>query len=412
MRLWRPQGLAALLLRLARPRLGAFALLFVFLAGAALAGGYSALGDDVSVNGLAVPAATDGTSTGDASTTSIGTTDSTTDSTVVETATEPAPATTEEATSTEDSGSANETTTQADSPPPAPADGGAGGASSPPGDTKPPKPPSAPPSAPVLAPKHHHIHRAPETNEGGSATVWLHRVLPDPTPPARRLSPAFARQLKEAARNAGVRWSLVLAVLRAHGHDGRVPASKPRLERLAQRLAHARIAVLGRGEFAQQVRALALYDRAVGLRSLVTGLEKAKPRLERKVLRDPHIAIYPGGRVDLALGHVDVRVIVVIRYLRIAFHRVTVTSLISGHRYYARPGVVSAHMYGLAVDIAALGGVSILGHQQPGGLTETAVEAILRLPAEVQPQQIISLLGLGGPSFPLADHYDHIHVGF
>jgi hypothetical protein len=25
---------------------------------------------------------------------------------------------------------------------------------------------------------------------------------------------------------------------------------------------------------------------------------------------------------------------------------------------------------------------------------------------------VISLLGLGGPSFPLANHADHIHVGF
>jgi hypothetical protein len=25
---------------------------------------------------------------------------------------------------------------------------------------------------------------------------------------------------------------------------------------------------------------------------------------------------------------------------------------------------------------------------------------------------VISLLGLGGPSFPMADHDDHIHVGF
>jgi hypothetical protein len=25
---------------------------------------------------------------------------------------------------------------------------------------------------------------------------------------------------------------------------------------------------------------------------------------------------------------------------------------------------------------------------------------------------VISLLGLGGPSFPLGDHGDHIHVGF
>jgi hypothetical protein len=28
------------------------------------------------------------------------------------------------------------------------------------------------------------------------------------------------------------------------------------------------------------------------------------------------------------------------------------------------------------------------------------------------PRQIISLLGMGGPSFPMADHYNHIHLGF
>jgi hypothetical protein len=30
----------------------------------------------------------------------------------------------------------------------------------------------------------------------------------------------------------------------------------------------------------------------------------------------------------------------------------------------------------------------------------------------LQPKQVISLLGLGGASFPLANHYDHIHVGY
>jgi signal transduction histidine kinase len=34
------------------------------------------------------------------------------------------------------------------------------------------------------------------------------------------------------------------------------------------------------------------------------------------------------------------------------------------------------------------------------------------LPPEVMPQQVISLLGQGGPSFPLANHADHIHIGF
>jgi hypothetical protein len=47
--------------------------------------------------------------------------------------------------------------------------------------------------------------------------------------------------------------------------------------------------------------------------------------------------------------------------------------------------------------------------QEPGGITERAVESILLLPAELQPQQVISFLGL---RFPLSDHADHIDVGF
>jgi hypothetical protein len=105
-------------------------------------------------------------------------------------------------------------------------------------------------------------------------------------------------------------------------------------------------------------------------------------------------------------------VLALISYLHEAFGEVTVSCLISGHRLYARPGVISAHIFGRAVDIAALGGTSIVGHQQPGGVTEQAVKDILLLPSEDMPKQVISLLGLGGPSFPLADHYNHIHVGY
>jgi hypothetical protein len=103
---------------------------------------------------------------------------------------------------------------------------------------------------------------------------------------------------------------------------------------------------------------------------------------------------------------------VLIGYLAERHESVSVSSLFSGHRRFSRPGVVSAHVFGHAVDIAAVGGQSILGNQDPGGLTEDVVRSILLLPAELQPQQVISLLGLGGPSFPLADHGDHIHVGY
>jgi hypothetical protein len=154
------------------------------------------------------------------------------------------------------------------------------------------------------------------------------------------------------------------------------------------------------------------YDRAVGLGALEHGLEAAKNRLGQELLADPQVTIYGGGQQDIVKGRVDVRVLALIAYLHEAYGEVTVSCLISGHRLYARPGVVSAHIYGRAVDIAALGGQTIMGNSEPGGLTEHAVRDILLLPPEVMPRQVISLLGLGGPSFPLANHYDHIHVGY
>lgn len=264
---------------------------------------------------------------------------------------------------------------------------------------------------------------APEIEgPSSSATVWLNRALPDPTPPALRLSPKFARRLMAQAKANGIDWALALAIIRAKGGSGRVPAALGALSNLSSRLATIRkhstgewstaLALDGSAQFADKVQALARYNRAVGLPALVHGLEAAKKTLEQRILDDPSISIYPGGRNDIASGKVDVRVLAVIRYLHESFGEVTVSCLITGHRLYARPGVISAHIYGRAVDIAALGGTSILGHQEPGGLTEEAVRDLLLLPSEVMPKQIISLLGLGGPSFPLADHYNHIHIGF
>ena len=172
------------------------------------------------------------------------------------------------------------------------------------------------------------------------------------------------------------------------------------------------LALEGRTGFADRAEALTRYNRAVGLHALVRGLEAEKPALEQRILTDSRISIYAGGRDDIANHRVNVRVLALVLYLAEAHGQVTVSCLISGHRLYARPGVVSAHIYGLAVDISALEGQSILGHQQAGSVTERAVRNILLLPAELQPKQVISLLGLGGPSFPLADHYDHIHVGY
>jgi hypothetical protein len=258
-------------------------------------------------------------------------------------------------------------------------------------------------------------------HEGGAATIWLNRELGDPTPPAKRLAPKFAKNLQRISAVNGVSWALVLGVLRAEGARDRTPATIKELNTLARGLAargaassewSAALALSGRTGFADRAVALARYNRVVGLDGLVHGLEAAKPRLTQQLLNDKRAEIYSAGRDDLEQGKIDVRTVVVISYLAESFGQVTVSSLFSGHRKYARPGVVSAHIYGHAVDIASVANTPIMGHQQPGSVTEKAVRSILLLPVELQPRQVISLIGMGGPSFPLADHYDHIHVGF
>lgn len=360
----------------------------VFALGAALGGAFAAHADD----GLPVEAASVGTET---------------DETTTGSWTETEAATTGEAETASSTASEPTTSEAGTSPPP------------PPTDTTPADETPGPVSGGGSSSAHHnsgsgspvvpqveHSPRPPETAEGGAATIWLHRTLPDPTPPAKRLSPRFAALLLSAARAEGIRWWPILAVLRAHGHDGRAPAGQAKLERLAHRLAqHSR-------RLAAQERSLVHYNRAVGLRALVVGLEAAKPGLERRILRSSRISLSAAGAGDLAAGRVDVRVLVVIRYLVVKFHQVTVSSLVTGHRFFARPHVKSAHVDGLAVDISTLKGLPITGNQGIGGVAEHAVNALLRLPVEVAPQQVISLLGLGGASFPQADHYDHIHIGF
>jgi len=357
-----------------------FAATLVFALGAALGGALGASADD----GTPVAADSSGAAT-DATATDTTATDETTSVAT----TEPATA---DATTTAPTPTTVETTPTP--PPTAPVITGGGSAHHHHQTASPPQETSTAPRA-----KRHH-KRAPIT--------WVPRVLPDPIPKAHRLSPRFAANLREVAWAHDIFWGRVLAVLRAHGHDGRVPAGPAKLDAVARRLAKDKV------RLDAQIYSLAHYDRAVGLRALVTGLEKAKPRLERRILRDPRIDLTWAGAADVASGRVDVRVLVVIRYLAVSFRQVTVSSLITGHPVFVRrkARVVSAHMDGLAVDISRLNGLSIFGNQQVGGITERAIAALLRLPQELQPKQIISLLGLGGPSFPQHDHYDHIHVGF
>jgi murein DD-endopeptidase MepM/ murein hydrolase activator NlpD len=138
----------------------------------------------------------------------------------------------------------------------------------------------------------------------------------------------------------------------------------------------------------------------------------SKEVLQQRVLADKRLEIYECGRTDIATGQIDRRVLATLEYLAERGFDLTITSLKCGHGFLTSSGNVSNHSSGNAVDIAAVNGIPILGHQGPGSITDTVLREVLRLQGTMAPEELISLEELGGPSFALPDHADHIHIGW
>jgi hypothetical protein len=157
----------------------------------------------------------------------------------------------------------------------------------------------------------------------------------------------------------------------------------------------------------------ALYDPN-GSDNLSIGQVMLLPKsdLEKRVLNDPRITIYDGGRSDIRTGQIDRRVLATLEYLAESGFNPTVSCLKTGHSFLTTSGNVSEHSSGNAVDISAVNGIPILGHQDPGGIADQVVHRLMLLQGTMEPHQIISLLDYGGNTMALPDHANHIHVGF
>ncbi len=140
----------------------------------------------------------------------------------------------------------------------------------------------------------------------------------------------------------------------------------------------------------------------------------SKEALQQRVLANPRIEIYSCGRRDVEAGVVDRRALAVLEFLASSGLKPTVTSMRCGHGFYTAGGNVSAHSSGNAVDIAKINGIPILGNQGAGSITDITVRRLLTLQGTMKPAQIITLMTYDGASntLALADHADHIHVGF
>lgn len=139
----------------------------------------------------------------------------------------------------------------------------------------------------------------------------------------------------------------------------------------------------------------------------------SKEALQKRVLADQGLSIYSCGREDIAAGVIDRRILAMLEYLRSKGFELTITSLSCGHGFLTTSGNVSEHTTGDAVDIAAINGTPVTGNQGPGTLTDELIRDVLQLQGTMHPHQVISLEDLPGEtSFAMADHYDHVHVGY
>jgi hypothetical protein len=166
------------------------------------------------------------------------------------------------------------------------------------------------------------------------------------------------------------------------------------------------------------LEATAIY-RAMGKNPFTARLSGAgvlllsKEALQKRVLADEGLSIYPCGREDIASGRIDRRVLAMLEYLRSKGFELTITALECGHGYLTTSGNVSEHSTGDAVDIADIDGIPVTGHQGPGTMTDELIHDVLQLQGTMHPHQVISLEDLPGEtSFALPDHADHVHVGY
>jgi len=140
----------------------------------------------------------------------------------------------------------------------------------------------------------------------------------------------------------------------------------------------------------------------------------SKAQLQRRVLADPRIEVYDGGRDDIRSDQIDRRVLATLEFLAASGLKPTVSSLKGNHGLYTASGNISEHASGNAVDIAKINGIPIIGHQGSGSITDITVRRLLTLQGTIKPHQIISLMSYDGTdnAIALPDHADHIHVGF
>jgi murein DD-endopeptidase MepM/ murein hydrolase activator NlpD len=140
-------------------------------------------------------------------------------------------------------------------------------------------------------------------------------------------------------------------------------------------------------------------------------LLESKSQLETQVLNDPHVSVYACGRRDIQAGLIDQRILATIEFLSHSGLDPTISGLACGA---GSNGIDPAGATGASMDISAVNGIPVLGHQGPGSITDITIRRLLTLQGAMKPTEIISLMSYRGETNTLAlpDHANRIQVTF
>ena len=140
----------------------------------------------------------------------------------------------------------------------------------------------------------------------------------------------------------------------------------------------------------------------------------SKEQLQDRVLQDPNVQIYPCGRRDIEDGAIDRRILAVIEFLSASGLKPDVTGLKCGHTSNGSDGVDDAGKTGESVDISAINGIPVQGHQGAGSITDVTVRRLLTLQGAMQPDEIVSMMSYKGQptALSLPDHANRIQIAY
>jgi murein DD-endopeptidase MepM/ murein hydrolase activator NlpD len=144
-------------------------------------------------------------------------------------------------------------------------------------------------------------------------------------------------------------------------------------------------------------------------------LLESKQQLEPQVLHDAAIHLDQCGRQAVQSGKVDKRVLATLEYLSVSGLKPTVSGLkCVGAAPAAAASNAPAGPVGEAVDITAVNGIPIAGHQGPGSIADATVRKLLMLQGFNRPRQLISLMSYPGVAGAIArpSARKAIHIAF